>query len=104
MAVGSMSGSDATSALAGRRQLLTLLAYAHAGSHKETAHRLGISESTSRQRISQLCRRLGVGNAAQALWRLRLELEAEQASHSIDVRAESERAFGLGLVTPKHKR
>ncbi len=60
-----------------RRELVTLLAYVDAGSHKAAAHRLGISESTSRQRVSQLIRRVGVTNAAQAVWRLRQDLEAE---------------------------
>ena len=44
---------------------------------KSAAHRLGISESTSRQRVSALMRRVGAGNAAQAVWALRRELEAE---------------------------
>ena len=60
-----------------RRELVTLLAYLDAGSHKAAAHRLGISESTCRQRISQLMRRVGARNAAQAVWRLRQDLEAE---------------------------
>ena len=60
-----------------RRELVTLLAYLDAGSHKAAAHRLGISESTSRQRVSQLVRRVGARNAAQAAWRLRHDLEAE---------------------------
>ncbi len=60
-----------------RRELVTLLAYVDAGSHKEAAHRLGISESTSRQRVSQLMKRVGASNAAQAVWRLRQDLEAE---------------------------
>jgi DNA-binding NarL/FixJ family response regulator len=60
-----------------RRELVTLLAYLDAGSHKAAAHRLGISESTCRQRISQLMRRVGARNAAQAVWRLRQHLEGE---------------------------
>ncbi len=60
-----------------RRELVTLLVYLDAGSHKAAAHRLGISESTSRQRVSQLIKRVGVSNAAQAVWRLRGDLEAE---------------------------
>ena len=60
-----------------RRELVTLLAYLDAGSHKAAAHRLGISESTSRQRVSQLIRRVGARNAAQAVWRLRRDLETE---------------------------
>ncbi len=60
-----------------RRELVTLLAYLDAGSHKAAAHRLGISESACRQRISQLMRRVGSRNAAQAVWRLRQHLEAE---------------------------
>ncbi len=60
-----------------RRELVSLLAYLGAGSHKAAAHRLGISESTSRQRVSQLIRRVGAGNAAQAVWRLRHDLEGE---------------------------
>jgi len=60
-----------------RRELVTLLVYLDAGSHKAAAHRLGISESTCRQRISQLMRRVGARNAAQAAWRLRQDLETE---------------------------
>ena len=60
-----------------RRELVTLLAYLDAGSHKAAAHRLGISESTCRQRVSQLVRRVGARNAAQAAWRLRHDLEGE---------------------------
>jgi Bacterial regulatory helix-turn-helix protein, lysR family. len=61
-----------------RRDLQTLLAYGQTGSHKAAAHRLAISESTSRQRVSTLCRRLGAGNAAQAVWLLRALLEEEE--------------------------
>ncbi len=60
-----------------RRELVSLLAYVEMGSHKAAAHRLGISESTSRQRVSQLIRRVGATNAAQAVWRLRQDLEGE---------------------------
>ena len=60
-----------------RRELVTLLVYLDAGSHKAAAHRLGISESTCRQRVSQLIRRVGARNAAQAVWRLRQDLETE---------------------------
>jgi len=62
-----------------RRELVTLLAYLDAGSHKAAAHRLGISESTSRQRVSQLMKRVGASNAAQAGWRLRQDLEDLEA-------------------------
>jgi DNA-binding NarL/FixJ family response regulator len=61
-----------------RRLMLTLRAYIETGSHKAAAYRLGISESTSRQRVSLLLRRLGVRNATQAAWVLRDQLEAEQ--------------------------
>lgn len=60
-----------------RRELVTLLAYLDTGSHKAAAYRLGISESTSRQRVSQLMRRVGATNAAQAVRRLRQHLQAE---------------------------
>ncbi len=60
-----------------RRELVTLRAYVETGSHKAAAHRLGISESTSRQRVSQLMKRVGATNAAQAVWRLRQDLEGE---------------------------
>ncbi len=62
-----------------RRELVTLLAYVEMGSHSAAAHRLGISVSTSRQRVSQLIKRVGAGNAAQAAWQLRRKLEAEAA-------------------------
>lgn len=75
------------SAPVSRRELVTLLAYLETGSHKAAAHSLGISESTSRQRISQLCGRLGAGNAAQAMWELRRELEAEQDRRQMHVRS-----------------
>lgn len=61
-----------------RRELVTLLAYLETGSHKAAAHRLGISESTSRQRVSTLLGRLRATNAAQAAWWLRRDLEAER--------------------------
>ncbi len=60
-----------------RRELVTLLTYLETGSHKAAAHHLGISESTSRQRVSLLLGRVGARNAAQAVWALRAELEAE---------------------------
>jgi DNA-binding NarL/FixJ family response regulator len=60
-----------------RRELVTLQAYLQTGSHKATAHRLGISESTSRQRLSRLEARVGAANSAQAVWLLRTELERE---------------------------
>ncbi len=60
-----------------RRELVTLAAYLRTGSHAQAADALGISESTSRQRVSQLIGRTGARNAAQAVWALRRELEAE---------------------------
>lgn len=60
-----------------RREFVTLVAYVRHGSHQQAAHALGISESTSRQRISLLMRRVGARNAAQAVWALRRELELE---------------------------
>jgi DNA-binding NarL/FixJ family response regulator len=57
-----------------RRLIVTLEAYVAGGSHKAGAHRLGISESTSRQRVSQLMRMLGARTAAEAVWLLRDEL------------------------------
>jgi DNA-binding CsgD family transcriptional regulator len=68
-----------------RRELVTLFAYLQTGSHKAAAHRLGISESTSRQRLSRLEARVGASNSAQAVWLLRLELEHE--AHPTDGRA-----------------
>jgi DNA-binding NarL/FixJ family response regulator len=58
-----------------RREIVTLLAYLEAGSHKGAAWKLGISESTSRQRISQLMRRVGARNVAQAVWALGASLQ-----------------------------
>jgi DNA-binding NarL/FixJ family response regulator len=60
-----------------RRELVTLRAYLETGSHKGAAYRLGIAESTCRQRVSQLLGRVGARNVAQAVWALRAELEAE---------------------------
>ena len=60
-----------------RRELVTLLAYVETGSHKAAAHRLAISASTSRQRVSALLARIGARSAAEAVWMLRSELEAE---------------------------
>ena len=57
------------------RELVTLLMYLETGSYKAAAFRLGISESTARQRVSSLIRRIGATNAAQASWRLRADLE-----------------------------
>ncbi len=71
-----MSGPAAQAEPVPRREIVTLLAYVQTGSHKAAAYRLGISESTSRQRISLLCRRLGAANAAEAVWRLHDELVA----------------------------
>jgi DNA-binding NarL/FixJ family response regulator len=61
-----------------RREFVALIAYLECGSHRAGAHRLGISESTSRQRISSLIRRLGVRTTAQAVWVLREVLEGER--------------------------
>jgi DNA-binding NarL/FixJ family response regulator len=58
-----------------RRELAALLAYVETGSHKAAAHRLGIAESTCRQRVMRLMARTGSSNAAQAAWRLRAVLE-----------------------------
>ena len=71
-----MSAPAAQAGPIARREIVTLLAYVETGSHKAAAHRLGISVSTSRQRISELCSRLRVTNAAQAVWRLHDELVA----------------------------
>ena len=60
-----------------RRELVALRAYLETGSHKAAAHRLGISESTSRHRVSQLIGRVGAQSAAQAAWRLRQLLEGD---------------------------
>lgn len=78
MASTAMSGPAVKGGLVPRRELVTLLAYVETGSHKTAAHRLGISESTSRQRLSLLFGRVGAVNAAQAVWRLRDQLIAEQ--------------------------
>ena len=82
-----------------RRELLTLLAYLEAGSHKAAAHRLGVSEATSRQRIWLLLKRVGVRNTTQAVWALRHELQVEQDASDIDVRRRLEQPFDLDLGT-----
>jgi DNA-binding CsgD family transcriptional regulator len=51
-----------------RRQLEVLRAYIAAGSIAGTAHELGISETTARQHLSGLYRRVGCMNAAQAAY------------------------------------
>ena len=66
-----------------RRELITLLAYVEAGSHKAAAHRLAIAESTCRQRVSSLMGRIGARTAAEAVWRLRLDLEREAAYRNL---------------------
>ena len=53
-----------------RRQLDMLRAYIGAGSVAATAHELGISETTIRQHLSELHRRTGCLNAAQAAYAL----------------------------------
>ena len=57
-----------------RRLIVTLQAYVEEGSHKAGAYKLGIAETTSRQRVSQLMRLLGARTAAEAVWVLRGEL------------------------------
>ena len=56
---------DRPSAQIPERELVTLLVYLEAGSHKAAAQRLGIKEGTSRQRIMRLMARTGTRNAAQ---------------------------------------
>ena len=53
-----------------RRQIEVLRAYTAKGSIKLAAHELGISESTARQHLSGLYRRVGCENVAQAAYRL----------------------------------
>jgi DNA-binding NarL/FixJ family response regulator len=60
-----------------RREMITLRRYVRSGSYKAAAWELGISESTARQRVSSLIRRLGVRNVTQAVWMLHIELERE---------------------------
>lgn len=56
-------------------ELATLYAYVVTGSHKAAAHRLGITPGTSRHRLSSLMSRIGADSTAQAVWKLRRELE-----------------------------
>lgn len=53
-----------------RRQLEVLRAYIAAGSIAAAAYHLGISETTARQQLSGLYRRMGCQNAAQAAFLL----------------------------------
>lgn len=53
-----------------RRQLEVLHAYIATGSIALAAHRLEITETTARQHLSQLYRRTGCLNVAQAAYRL----------------------------------
>jgi len=80
-----------------RRELVTLMAYVEGGSHKAAAHHLAISESTCRKRVSQLMSRVGARSAAQAVWRLRRELEAEAGVLRVDVCTPSAQAFSGAL-------
>ena len=57
-----------------RRLLVTPAAYVAEGSHAAGAYKLGISASTSRQRVSQLMRLLGARTAAEAVWLPRADL------------------------------
>lgn len=60
-----------------RRELVTVMAYLDAGSHKAAVQRLGIAESTCRQRVSLLMHRVGARNVAETVWMLRDQLEIE---------------------------
>lgn len=60
-----------------RREFAVLKAHLLHGSHKAGAHSLGIAETTSRQRMSALQRRLGVRTIGQAVFVMRRELERE---------------------------
>ena len=51
-----------------RRQLEVLRAYIAAGSIAAAAYELGITETTARQHLSGLYRRIGCVNAAQAAY------------------------------------
>jgi DNA-binding NarL/FixJ family response regulator len=53
-----------------RRQIEVLRAYIARGSIKLAAHELGISESTARQHLVGLYRRVGCQNAVQAAYLL----------------------------------
>ena len=53
-----------------RRQLEVLRAYIATGSIAMAAHRLEITETTARQHLSELYRRTGCLNVAQAAYRL----------------------------------
>jgi len=53
-----------------RRQLEVLRAYIATGSIAMAAHSLEISETTARQHLSELYRRTGCLNVAQAAYRL----------------------------------
>ena len=61
------------------RELLTLLTYVEEGSHKAAAHRLAIAETTCRQRVSSVMRRVGARNAAQAVYALHDDLRRLRA-------------------------
>ncbi len=66
-----------------RRPLEVLRAYVAAGSIAAAAYELGISETTARQHLSGLYRRMGCLNAAQAAYRLgRNEAGSMPTSHS----------------------
>ena len=63
-----------------RRQLEVLRAYISSGSIAGAAHELDIAESTARQHLSGLYRRMGCVNAAQAAYWLGV---GEQARHAM---------------------
>ena len=77
-----------------RRQLEVLRAYIRAGSVAAAAYELGIGETTIRQHLSGLYRRIGCLNAAQAAFRLgRGELDGSAARVS--------EATSTGSVAPR---
>ncbi len=57
-----------TTAVIPRHPTVTLQADVDGGSHKAGAYRLGMSESTSLQRESQLMGLVGAWTAAEAVW------------------------------------
>lgn len=60
-------------------QLMSLVAYLHAGSHKGAAAELGITVYAQRLRVSRLMREHRARTIAECVWRMRRDIENKAA-------------------------